>query len=287
MGRGRHSGSYLCKDHWEICNDYYDNENVNIKIYNDHIEFIEDSKFEDFSRDEMYSLYTFLNDKIFNKEETKEAENTMNKNGDVEKADKHVEIYTKDDYISKHNKFGVDDLNKYLENHGVWIMLDNTLTYGKFDEFHQFTNECTFSNIRSNPISDSNKSIDIEEKITIPSEAYSTTYVVLDDRRQMKLSEILYSKTIFNKNILRPGMIIRFTLIDNRDIDDDDIFTEYDDCIGFISEVTDDYITILNSCFLQCAPITIRREYLFNDDGTPTDFKLDIRIIDEEVLYNI
>ena len=279
--RYRFIGSYKRDDHWEIYNDYFEEENVNIKVYSDHIEFIENSKFEDFSRDEMYSLYEFLKDKIFNnKEETKEDENVIdNKNNDVE-------IYTKDDYITKHNEFGVDDLKKYLVDHTLWIQLNNDLTCGKFSEFHDFLESCEFSHNALKDIPYSDKSIEVQEKIIIPKEAYETTSVILDNQT-LKLSDILTSKPTFNKSILRLGMIIRFTLIDNRDIDDDDIFTEYDDCIGYITAVSDDYITIYNSCGLQCAPITIKREYLFDDDGTPTDFKLDIRIIDEEVLYNI
>jgi hypothetical protein len=145
----------------------------------------------------------------------------------------------------------------------VWLNLtknNNNLTFGKSSE-------------------------DGQEKLSIILEP--CTGIFEETGRDMKLSEILYPKPVFNKNILKPGMIIRFTLIDNRDIDDDDIFTEYDDCIGYITEVSDDYITIYNSCGLQCAPLIIDIEYLFNDDGTPTDFRLDIRIIDEDALYKI
>ena len=59
------AGAVLHNEHWDIHNDFYKEENVNIKIFNDHIEFIEDSKFRDFSKEEMYSLYTFLGEKMF------------------------------------------------------------------------------------------------------------------------------------------------------------------------------------------------------------------------------
>ena len=68
--RGRSGGSRLIGDYWGIYNDFYQEENINIKIFKDHIEFIEDSKFIAFTREEMYSLYTFLKEKIFgNKDE--------------------------------------------------------------------------------------------------------------------------------------------------------------------------------------------------------------------------
>ena len=67
-------GARLCNNHWSIYTSIYNEENlnVNIKIFdNNRVEFINDSTFKDFSRDEMYSLYEFLKDKIFNNKEEK------------------------------------------------------------------------------------------------------------------------------------------------------------------------------------------------------------------------
>jgi hypothetical protein len=68
-------GALIYDNHWEIYNDCHtycdDNKHTNIKIYTDHVEFIEDSEFNDFDHDFMYSLYEFLNDKIFNNKEEK------------------------------------------------------------------------------------------------------------------------------------------------------------------------------------------------------------------------
>ena len=62
-----HSGyGRLRDDHWDVFNGAYDEYiQTNIRIFKDSIEFIEDSKFIDFTRDEMYSLYEFLKERIF------------------------------------------------------------------------------------------------------------------------------------------------------------------------------------------------------------------------------
>jgi hypothetical protein len=79
-GHNRLAGARLHnKDHWCIYNEWYKIENINIEIYNDHIEFIEYSEFKHFSRDEMYSLYEFLKERIFDNKESENKEE--NKNG--------------------------------------------------------------------------------------------------------------------------------------------------------------------------------------------------------------
>lgn len=54
--RTRSIGARLCDGYWEILNDLQNSESVNIKVYPDHVEFIEDSKFNDFDHDFMYEL---------------------------------------------------------------------------------------------------------------------------------------------------------------------------------------------------------------------------------------
>ena len=55
---GRAVGSRLYDDnHWIIYNDYYDEKNTNIKVFEDHVEFIEESKFTDFDKEFMRGLY--------------------------------------------------------------------------------------------------------------------------------------------------------------------------------------------------------------------------------------
>ena len=66
--------AHLEYNHWSIYTDK-NAENVNIRIYNDRIVFDEDSKFTDFSREEMYNLYTFLNERLFGVKENKEENN--------------------------------------------------------------------------------------------------------------------------------------------------------------------------------------------------------------------
>ena len=61
---GRSISSYLCYDHWEIFNDYYKEENRTIKIYPDHVEFNEDSKFTDFDKEFMRGLYDKIKEYI-------------------------------------------------------------------------------------------------------------------------------------------------------------------------------------------------------------------------------
>jgi dCMP deaminase len=53
----RYIGSYLYSDHWEIVNDDYKEENVNIKVFIDYVEFIEDSEFIEFDKEFMRGLY--------------------------------------------------------------------------------------------------------------------------------------------------------------------------------------------------------------------------------------
>lgn len=65
----RYIGVSLIEDHWEIFNDWYAEEFVNIRIFNDRIEFNENSKFTDFTREVMYNLYTLLKEIIFNNKE--------------------------------------------------------------------------------------------------------------------------------------------------------------------------------------------------------------------------
>lgn len=57
-------GACLGENQWVIYNDTCD-KYANIKIFDDHIEFDEDSEFIEFTRDEMYSLYKFLKERIF------------------------------------------------------------------------------------------------------------------------------------------------------------------------------------------------------------------------------
>jgi hypothetical protein len=65
----RYIAMALIKDHWVIYNDWYAEEFINIRIFKDNIEFNEDSTFTDFTREEMYNLYTLLKEIIFNNKE--------------------------------------------------------------------------------------------------------------------------------------------------------------------------------------------------------------------------
>ena len=72
----------LIDDHWDIHNHILnrddDEKYANIRIFNDHIEFIEDSEFTDFSKEEMYSLYEFLKERIFGIKEKENKEENIN-----------------------------------------------------------------------------------------------------------------------------------------------------------------------------------------------------------------
>jgi hypothetical protein len=57
-------GSCLYNDYWGIYNDWCADEYTNIKIYTDHVEFIEESKFTDFDRDFMRGLYDKIKEYI-------------------------------------------------------------------------------------------------------------------------------------------------------------------------------------------------------------------------------
>ena len=54
------------EDHWNIYNTYY--KNVNIQLYSDEIKFLENSRFEARSKEDMFNLYTFLKDKLYEKD---------------------------------------------------------------------------------------------------------------------------------------------------------------------------------------------------------------------------
>jgi hypothetical protein len=51
------------EDHWNIYNTYY--KNTNIQLYSDKIKFLENSRFEARSKKDMFNLYTFLKDKLY------------------------------------------------------------------------------------------------------------------------------------------------------------------------------------------------------------------------------
>ena len=53
----RYIGARLYNDYWGIYNDWCADEYTNIKIYTDHVEFIEESKFTDFDKEFMRGLY--------------------------------------------------------------------------------------------------------------------------------------------------------------------------------------------------------------------------------------
>jgi hypothetical protein len=56
--RNRIIGSREYKDHLDIHNGaYFIEGNVNIKVFEDHVEFIEDSEFNDFDKEFMHGLY--------------------------------------------------------------------------------------------------------------------------------------------------------------------------------------------------------------------------------------
>lgn len=69
----RHIAARLCDDQWEIYNNYYDDKDVNIKVFEDHVEFIEESDFDDFSKDFMRGLYEkikeYVDKKLISKDE--------------------------------------------------------------------------------------------------------------------------------------------------------------------------------------------------------------------------
>ena len=105
--RARISSSRLCINHWKIYNNTHKEENVNIKIFNDHVEFIEDSKFTDFDRDFMYGLY-------FKIKEYVEGCNNEDTNTPVEKDPGNNEINTDDLPIVPRCDY--DDYKKKLDD---------------------------------------------------------------------------------------------------------------------------------------------------------------------------
>jgi hypothetical protein len=94
----RYIGSYLYSDHWEIVNDDYKEENVNIKVFIDYVEFIEDSEFNDFDHDFMYGLYMKIKEVVENVTVSNESNNeSVIENRPIPESDnKHVYLLTID-----------------------------------------------------------------------------------------------------------------------------------------------------------------------------------------------
>jgi hypothetical protein len=97
--RNRNIGARLRNDHWVIFNNcYYIEEHVNIKIFNDHVEFIEDSEFDDFDHDFMYDLYMKIKEVVENVTVSNESNNeSVIENRPISESDnKHVYLLTID-----------------------------------------------------------------------------------------------------------------------------------------------------------------------------------------------
>ena len=57
-------GACLIDNYWEIYNNYHVDKNVNIKVFNARVEFIEDSEFKDFNKEYMYKLYLIIKEVV-------------------------------------------------------------------------------------------------------------------------------------------------------------------------------------------------------------------------------
>ena len=151
----RYMGSRLCDNYWAIYTGDYKEEHVNIKIFNDHIEFIEDSEFNDFSNGFMHELYEKIK-KFVEGDNTEEEDNNIMENitNDILKYDDKVKKTKNKLFISSPMSNVPPDSVRRLRNriyHLVKIMIHDP-DLELIDQYDVDESDVDFSGMNENQI---------------------------------------------------------------------------------------------------------------------------------------